>query len=93
MLTRADFGCHVTGRVDSVSELQHRQGTSNGGKSYSFFQQTATLALGGQMVEVVHRADSDPHGPLCSYELDEIVRVKVENPRVFNGRVSFDVAK
>jgi len=93
LLTRADFGVHVTGRVDSLSEVQHRSGKTQKGSDYSFYQQTLTLAMGGQMVEVVFRADSDPAGPLAAFDLDEAVRIKVENPRVFNGRVSFDVAK
>jgi len=91
-LTRADYGIHVTGRVDSVSEVEHRQGTTKSDKAYSFFQQTVTLALGGQMVEVVYRSDSQPAGALCAFALDDVVRLKVGNPRVFNGRVSYDAA-
>ena len=45
------------------------------------------------MVEVVARADQDPRGPLLNFELDDVATVKVENPRVFNGKVSFDIAK
>jgi len=93
MLTRSHFGIHVTGRVDSISEVSHRSGKTQKGSDYSFYQQTITLAMGGQMVEIVSRADSDPRGPLFTYELDEAVRIKVENPRVFNGRVSYDAAK
>lgn len=89
-MTRKDYGIHVTGRVDSVTELQHRSGTSAKGSAYSFYQQVATLALGGEMVEVVFRADANPGGPLCHYELDDVIRVKVHNPRIFGGRVSFD---
>lgn len=45
------------------------------------------------MIEVVYRADKDPGAALCVLELDEVVRLKVENPRIFNGKVSFDIAK
>lgn len=80
----------MTGRVDSVSAVEHRQGTTQKGSAYSFYQQTATLALGGQMVEVVYRADNQPEGALCPFELDDKARIKVGTPRIFNGRVSFD---
>lgn len=93
MLTRAQFGLHVTGRVDSVGELTHRQGTAKNGSAYSFWQQNMTLALGGSMVEVAYRADADPGGPLVPFELDDAVRVKVEKPRIFNGVVAFDAVK
>lgn len=81
---------HVTGRVDSVSESENRKGKTQAGKDYSFWQQTMTLALGGHMVEVVYRADSEPSGPLCPHGEDEVCRVKVGTPRIFNGRVSYD---
>jgi len=81
---------HCTGRVDSLTDVENRSGTSAKGNAYSFFQQTATIAMGGEMVEVVFRADKEPSGPLCSYELDQMVRIKVEKPRIFNGRTSFD---
>lgn len=42
------------------------------------------------MYEVVFRSDKNPNGPLCDYELDQKVRVKVENPRIFGGSVAFD---
>jgi len=45
------------------------------------------------MVEVIARADREPSGPLLPYELDQIVECRVENPRIFNGRVSYDLAK
>lgn len=81
---------HVTGRVDSVSAVENRKGTTQKGAAYSFWQQTVTLALGGQMVEVVYRSDDQPPGALFSFELDDAVRIKVGAPRVFNGRVSYD---
>lgn len=84
---------HITGRVDSVSELTNKSGTSQKGSVYSFWQQIATIALGGQMVEIIFRADKEPSGLLCDLQLDQVVRVKVENPRIFNGRVSFDASK
>jgi hypothetical protein len=93
MLTRANFGLHVTGRIDSISELQHREGKTQKGSDYSFYQQSVTVTLGGSLVEVVFRTDTDPKAPLVTYQLDDIVRLRVENPRIFNGKVSFDVAK
>jgi hypothetical protein len=93
MLTRKDFGMHVTGRVDSKSELKHRSGKTQKGADYSFWQQSITLAMGGSQVEVVYRADSDPGHDLCSLDLDDIVRLKVQNPREFGGKMSFDVAE
>lgn len=42
------------------------------------------------MFEVVFRADEDPGRDLVPFELDEAVRLKVENPRTFNNSVSFD---
>jgi len=93
MLTSAMRGMFLIGRVDSVSDVQHREGKTQKGSDYSFYQQTATLTLGGSMVEVVYRADKDPGAILCPLGLDELVRVKVENPRIFNGKVSFDIAR
>ncbi len=84
---------HVTGRIDSITEVEHRAGNSTGGKAYSFYQQVASVTLGGSIVEVVFRADSEPKEALCKYELDQVVRFKVQNPRIFNGKVSFDLAK
>ena len=80
----------MTGRVDSVGDVENRAGTTEKGKGYSFWQQKASLALGGLMVEVVYQSDDEPKSPLCVLELDQIVKIKVEKPRVFNGRVSFD---
>ena len=93
MLKSGKRGIFITGMVDSVTEVQHRSGKTQKGGDYSFWQQTATFAIRGAMVEVVARADQDPRGPLLNFELDDVATVKVENPRVFNGKVSFDIAK
>lgn len=81
---------HVTGRVDALTDVTHREGTTAGGKHWSFYQQLATLALGGEQVEVAFRSDTPPAGPLFVAELDSIVKIKVEKPRIFNGKASFD---
>jgi hypothetical protein len=91
VLTRADFGVVVCGRVDSVGDLTNRTGKTKQDKDYSFWQQTASLTVGGEIIEVVYRSDSEPVGILCPLVLDEIVRVKVTKPRVFNGKTSFDI--
>ena len=93
MLTRAHYGIHVTGRIDAISELNHRQGQTQKGSAYSFWQQSVILAMGGTSVEVVFRSDSEPKGDLIAYELDQVVKLKVENPRIFNGKTSFDISK
>jgi len=92
MLSRANFGLHLTGRIDAISDVKHSQGTTAKGSSYSFYQQTASVSIGGTMFEVVARADSPPSGNLIHFELDQVVRLKVQNPRIFNGKVSFDIA-
>lgn len=92
MLSRADYGLHVTGRIDSIGDVDHKSGTSAKGTAYSFYQQVITLTLGGSMVEVGYRSDTNPTRPLCSHKLDDIVRLKVSNPRIYNGKVSFDIA-
>lgn len=75
-----------------MSELAHRSGVSQAsGKAWEFYQQTVSLSIGGAMIDVNFRADTDPGKPLCSFELDSIVRLKVENPRIYAGKVSFDV--
>lgn len=91
MLTRAEFGLHLKGRIDAVSIVKHSEGTTLSGKKYSFYQQIATVTVGKSQYEVVYRADSDPKGELCPFELDDKVSLRVENPRVFNGKVSFDI--
>lgn len=83
---------HVTGRVDSVSSVDFRSGKTQAGKDYSFYQQVLTLALGGQMVEVIFRSEKEPSGSLTNHDLDDVIRIKVEKPRIFNARVSFDAA-
>jgi len=93
MLNRSHFGLHVTGRIDSITEVTHRQGTTTKGGNYSFYQQTASVTVGGQLYEIVARSDSEPKGNLIDYQLDQIVRFKVESPRIFNGKVSFDISK
>ena len=90
MLTRANYGLHLTGRIDAVTPVQHRQGTAKNGNPYSFFQQTICISVGGEMFEVGYRADEDPKGPLANVELDEVVRIKVKNPRLYGGKISFD---
>lgn len=80
----------VCGRVDLVTEVMHRKGKSAKGNEYDFYQQVVTLALGGHQAEVVYRSDDAPMGPLVDLELDSIVRLRVRNPREFNGSVSFD---
>jgi len=84
----------VVGRVEQVSECAHRSGTSaSSGKPWSFYQQTVSLTVGLSMVDVNFRADEQPSGPLCVFELDEIVKIKVENPRSYAGKTSFDACK
>lgn len=92
-LTRADYGLHLTGMVDACSEVTHRQGTTEKGKSWSFYQQVIGLAVGGELYEITYRTESDPGVTLCPYELDDKVRIKVENPRSYNGKVTFDACK
>ncbi|MBB5349872.1 hypothetical protein HNR46_000093 [Haloferula luteola] len=93
MLTRADYGLAITGRVDAIEPLRHRQGVGKGsGQPYSFWQQSASIAIGGEMFEVNFRADTDPGGDLVPFELDEVVRIRVGAPRVYNGKTSFDAA-
>lgn len=92
-MTRSHFGMHVTGRIDSISEVQHKEGTTQKGGKYSFYQQTASVTMGGSIVEVCTTSDQDPKSPLINHQLDEIVRFKVQNPRIFNGKVSFDISK
>lgn len=93
LLTRSHFGMHVTGRVDSVSDVQYRHGKTEKGGSYAFWQQTITLALGGLMVSVNKTYDVDPGTPKVHFDLDSIVRLKVEKPRVYNGAISFELAE
>ena len=93
LLTRKDYGMHVTGMIDSITPVTHRQGTTAAGKPWQFYQQTITLALGGDQVEVAFRSDTPPTGPLFVCELEDRVKIKVEKPRVFNGKVSFDAVQ
>jgi len=92
-LSRADFGMHLTGRVDAVGPVAHKAGTSKGGASYSFYQQVIAMSIGGQMYEVGYRSDKQPSGDLCPHHLDDVVKIKVENPRQFNGKISFDASQ
>jgi hypothetical protein len=90
-LTRAAFGLHVTGRIDAIEEIRHRQGQSKGGSAYEFWQQSCFVTVGGEIYEVNYRADKDPgNKPLVPFELDDKARIRVSSPRVYNGKVSFD---
>lgn len=82
---------HITGRVDAISEVNHKTGNGKNGNPYSFYQQTVAVSVGGEMFEIAFRSDNAPVGSaLALYELDEAVRIKVTNPRLYNGKVSFD---
>ncbi len=93
MLTRANYGTTVCGRVEHLTGVIHREGQSEKGKKYSFYQQTVTLTMGQSQVEVNATADSDPGAALFGFDLDEVVRLKVVTPRIYNGKVSYDLAK
>jgi len=92
MLTRADFGCHCTGRIDFIGPVTHRSGKgATSGKDFSFWEQKIVLAMGGPQVEVAYISETAPAGDIIprEFELDQIVKIAAEKPRVFNGRVSF----
>ena len=76
--------------MEQVSEVRHRQGKTEKGKDYAFYQQTLTLAVEGKMLEINQTADEEPKAPMFSFGLDDYVKIKVMNPREFKGRVSFD---
>lgn len=82
--------------MDSKTAVQHREGKTDKGKDWSFYQQTITVSVGGDMYEVNFRADNEPvpaGSDLCLYDLDEVVRIRVGSPRVYAGKVSFDAAQ
>jgi len=83
----------VCGRVDAYQPPVLRSGVNEKGKPYSFWQEVVTVTVGRNQYEVKCRTDKEPAAPHFRVELDEIVKLRVENPFNYNGSVSFDITK
>ena len=78
--------------MDLITEVIHRKGVAKNGNSYEFWQQSVSVTTGGQIFEVSWRSDTDPGENMVPHQLDDIVRIKVGSPRMYNGQLSFDAA-